>query len=1849
VAASLATQLTLAVTGVPSSAQPYATIFTVSSTGGSGTGALTFSATGACTISDTTVNVSSGSGTCSVTAAKASDGNYAAATSAVATVAASLAAESTLAVIGVPGIAQSYGSTFTVGSSGGSGTGALTFSATGSCTVSETTVSISSGSGTCSVTVTKASDGNYAAATSAAAMVAAGLATEATLVVTGVPPFAQPYGTTFTVGSSGGSGIGAVMFNASGSCTVSGATVSITSGSGTCSLTATKASDGNYAAATSGAATVAAGLATEATLVVTGVPDMPQPYGTAFTVGSSGGSGTGAVTFNASGVCTITGTMVSISSGSGTCSVTATKASDGNYAAATSAAASVAASLAAAGTLIVTGVPATAQPYGTTFTVGSSGGSGTGAVTFNAGGACSVAGTTVTMTNGTGTCSVTATKASDGNFAAQTSAAATVAAALVAQTINFAALPAVVAYPSSPIALSATGGASGLPIIFNVVSGPASVSGSTLTLTGSGTVVIAANQAGNSDYAAATQVTQTLVSAGVTLGENVSELSFGGQTLGVPSSAQTAIVNNPSVFAVPLTLVTASGDFTATSNCPSIPAGGNCSIGITFTPTASGPRTGTLTVTDLYSVTPLTVLLTGTGEAAGIATSPANLIFGSQVLGTTSTGLALGIANTGTAPLTISNVVTTGDFATTGNCDAIPAGTNCTLTVTFTPAAAGSRTGTVTLTDNAGGGTATQTILLSGSGTQAGTTLSTSSETFPGTLVGATSPALTATLTNSGTSSLTGIAFSTQGDFGQSNTCGATLAAGASCNLSITYSPTIAGAETGTLNITDNLGAQSIVLAGTGLTPGASLNSSELLFGGQLVGATSQAQTVVFTNTGSGAETIGSIALPANFTDSTNCTGPIAAGGACSINVFFTPSTTGALSGALTLTDSAGTQTVPLAGVGVSSVLSITPSFELFGSQQQGTVSEAQTLQVTNNSSSAVTLGAVAVTNNFVESDNCSGATLASGDNCSIGVGFAPSASGNISGSLTVTSADNSVFTVAALQGQGTGIGVSIQPGIVSFGSQTVGIPSTAQIVTVWNTGTTAFSIVSVTASGDFSETDTCSGQTIAAGANCVFSITMTPTTQGTRTGSIQFVESIDGLQIVSLSGVGQAPGISLSTNELDFGSLPIVAVSQAATAAGTPQPVVVTNGGQGALSFSSIATVGDFRETDTCGSPVAAGSTCTITVTFVPTALGNRTGTLTLTSNAGGQQVVSLDGDGSPVGLILTPPILDFGLQTIGVTSSPLTATLSNNTGQAITQMTISASGEYLETDNCGSTLANTSSCTLQITVLPTTAGAITGTISVSSGGVIVLGSEKVGRQDAGNSAESPGRARSQSASAGDSNANIGVVATDSTTIPSTAMVARLAFGAPPAASIAAGGNAGSPITVIEEDSNGNTVSATDTITLTVSGPGGYTKSYMSAAAAGTAIFNLSNSVLTTSGVYTYSAAIATNGGVSPASAQESVSTGAAAAMSASAGSGQTATIDAAFAMPLTALVVDTYGNGVSGVKVSFTPPASGAGAVLSAPSAITNSSGTASVTATANGTAGGYTIAAAASGLTASSFSLTNGKASPTVNATANTNPVLAGTAVTFNATVTSAAGSPSGSVAFLDGSTSLGSATLANGSASLTLTTLADGANSVTAVYSGDANFVSVTSSAVNENVLDFTLTSTPTASGSLTVGQAVTYALTIQPNQGSSLPAVTTLTITGLPADAAASLSQAPWIQESSTSWQLPAGTTYASIPLVVTTSAVNAAANHRRAGSGWPQLSWGLLLIPFALRLRRAKGLWSAACLWMILFVSALAVGAISSCGGGHGFFAQPPQSYSLTVTATAGTLTHSTNVTLTIE
>jgi Bacterial Ig-like domain (group 3)/MBG domain (YGX type)/NHL repeat len=331
-----------------------------------------------------------------------------------------------------------------------------------------------------------------------------------------------------------------------------------------------------------------------------------------------------------------------------------------------------------------------------------------------------------------------------------------------------------------------------------------------------------------------------------------------------------------------------------------------------------------------------------------------------------------------------------------------------------------------------------------------------------------------------------------------------------------------------------------------------------------------------------------------------------------------------------------------------------------------------------------------------------------------------------------------------------------------------------------------------------------------------------------------------------------------------------------------------------------------------------------------------------------------------------------------------------------------------------------------------------------------------------------------------------------------------------------------------------------------------------------------------------------------------------------------------------------------------------------------------TAVYTTAASGSAapGSYPISVSLSGASANDYTLSLGTGSGTVTiAKAATQielvpsaaTVAYGATVTLTASVASTAtfssplSAPTGTVTFMDGANLLGTSTLSGGTASFTTSSLTAGSHSTSAVYSGDANFVSTASSAVSESILDFALSANSASySGStpaLMPGGSAALSVSITPSTGTAFPAVAVLSVSGLPAGVTATVNGAAWARLSATSWQLAANTQLNDIALSFAlpsqTAKTNAPASPHRNRS--PVL-WGILLLPFAVSLRRSgKRMARMSSLLLILIAGAAAIAGLSGCGSGNGFFAQAPQSHDLTITVTTGALAHSTHIRLNVE
>lgn len=225
----------------------------------------------------------------------------------------------------------------------------------------------------------------------------------------------------------------------------------------------------------------------------------------------------------------------------------------------------------------------------------------------------------------------------------------------------------------------------------------------------------AANAANMADFFAVTTPIVSLLPAAVT---------FANQPVGTTSAAQALTLKNETSASVSISNITITGtnsaDFAQTNNCgSSLSAGTNCTIDVTFTPAVAGPAAATLSVSDNAAGSPQTAALTGTGVTATTtaSVSPTSLTFPSQVVGTASTPKLTTLTNTGSTTLNITSLTISGEFifAGQGTCGStLAAGASCAINVSFKPTAAGTRTGTVRITDNATD--SPQSVALSGVG-----------------------------------------------------------------------------------------------------------------------------------------------------------------------------------------------------------------------------------------------------------------------------------------------------------------------------------------------------------------------------------------------------------------------------------------------------------------------------------------------------------------------------------------------------------------------------------------------------------------------------------------------------------------------------------------------------------------------------------------------------------------------------------------------------------------------------------------------------------------------------------------------------------------------------------------------------------------------------------------------------------------------------------------------------------------------------------------------------------------------------------------------------------------------------
>jgi Abnormal spindle-like microcephaly-assoc'd, ASPM-SPD-2-Hydin/Protein of unknown function (DUF1573) len=721
-----------------------------------------------------------------------------------------------------------------------------------------------------------------------------------------------------------------------------------------------------------------------------------------------------------------------------------------------------------------------------------------------------------------------------------------------------------------------------------------------------------------------------------------SSVNFGQVTVGKQATKSVSVSNTGSVGINITQLTLSNSHFSltgmATPMALAIGQAGNFTVAVD--PTAAGSLTGTLTAQGDGGSAPVVVNLSATGVTSQpqLSLSQSSISFGNVAVGSKGTS-ALVLNNTGTTSLTISLLTLTGaDFAVSGITTpmTLSAGQSSQISVMFSPASAGSVTGSLSIT-NSDSTNPTVTVALSGTGSSTATgQLSANPATLSfGTMATGTSTSKPLILTNTGTAAVNISAVSA---IGAGLTVSgvatpATLNPSESATVNATFAPSAAGTITGSISIVSNAGNSplTIPVTGTGAQPGLSISPASFNFGSVVDGQT-KSQTITVTNTGTGALTIADLAVTGNVYSASGLATPttVVAGGTATFSVLFAPTTAGNQTGTVSIASNApnSPNVLSLSGTGTAAsvTLSSSPSSVSFSAINAGS-SSSKTVTITNSGNTSLTISQISVNaRDFAVSGMTVPVILAAGQNAAMSVTFSPTVAENITGNITVASSQGS-SAVIPVSGTGVQAGLTITPASASFGNVTVGSPST-QSIQLLNTGTGTLTVTQVSVTGSGFSTGTLSlPLNVNAGQSANLSVKFLPTSAAASSGSITIVSNApNSPAVVALNGTGIAATqlLSFSATSLSFGNVN--------TGSSSTQSVTLTNSGNASVTVSQITESGAGFTLGGVGTPVtlSAGQALTFSVLFSPSAAGTASGTVSVTSTASGSPTsISLTGTG--------------------------------------------------------------------------------------------------------------------------------------------------------------------------------------------------------------------------------------------------------------------------------------------------------------------------------------------------------------------------------------------------------------------------------------------------------------------------------------------------------------------------------------------------------------------------------------------------------------------------------------------
>ncbi len=716
-------------------------------------------------------------------------------------------------------------------------------------------------------------------------------------------------------------------------------------------------------------------------------------------------------------------------------------------------------------------------------------------------------------------------------------------------------------------------------------------------------------------------------------------LTFGPLDITDPASTKVVTIANtgPGVLTLNSTSVTGTSFTKQSTTCgATIAAGASCTVTVAFDPETASDFTGSLTISsDDADEGTVTVALSGKGteevvDPAELSVSTTALDFGTVVVGETA-DLTVTVSNSaasGAEALEVTGVTIGGKFTESNNCSTVVAGSSCDITVTYTPTAEEADTSTLSIATSAGNAD----VGLSGAGDIIeGVISAPASQAFGSQTVGASSTQII-TVTNSGDGDLEITGATTAAPFAVTNNACGTVAPAGTCEITVTYTASVVGAESGSLSITSSAGDASVALTGTGVelpVPDVSVDKETVAFGSVEVGTTKDV-VVTITSSGQAELVVSSVSTEAPFSVVSDC-GTEAPGETCTATVTFEPTAEGAASGTLTIASNADEVTVDLSGTGTLApelpeieVSPLTVDFD------ELTVGESATATVTvaNVGGLDLTVSDISFDGGDFTATDCT--TIAGGATCEVTVTFTPAAAGAQSATMTISSNDADEATVpVAVSGSAKDVppeaDISVAPESVDFGDILSGATSAAVDVTVSNVGGSDLIVNGASISGANADaftivSDNCA--TVAAGGTCTISLTYTASGDNvaqTASLDITSTDSDEATVSVDLKGfskveVADKAEITAVETTLDFGA---VEVSKELTA-------TFKNVGEAPFSTANIELTGDSAFTllsNDC-TTLASGESCTATVSFMPTAEGAVTANLTITGTDGSATV---------------------------------------------------------------------------------------------------------------------------------------------------------------------------------------------------------------------------------------------------------------------------------------------------------------------------------------------------------------------------------------------------------------------------------------------------------------------------------------------------------------------------------------------------------------------------------------------------------------------------------------------------